>query len=90
MQLWGCITRYKEVDLKSQANENNSTRKGETMNKTQLRNAKIDAVTMLQSKYNRFAKGREIEGVDVQAIEKTLEQISEQMRQLEAEIAALS
>jgi len=45
---------------------------------------------MLQSKYNRFAKGREIEGVDVQAIERTLEQISEQMRQLEAEIAALS
>lgn len=56
------------------------------MTNKQLKNAKIDAITMLQVKYNRFSKGLDTPGVDKAAIEKILNGISEQIANLESEL----
>jgi hypothetical protein len=60
------------------------------MTAAQLKNAKINAVVELQIKYNRFAKGLATPGVDKSAVEKVLEGIRQQIKQLESELALIN
>jgi len=59
------------------------------MNAKQLKNAKIDLVTTLQAKRNRFAAGLAIPGVDKVAVQRVIDKVSEQIADLEREIALL-
>jgi len=59
------------------------------MTTAQIKNAKIDAITVLQAKYNRFAKGLTTPGVDKAAIEKVLDLIRRDIEMLEAELALI-
>ncbi len=61
----------------------------DTMNRKQLRNAKIDLVSTLQAKMRRFAAGLSTPGVDRAAIEAILEKTRCQIDDLEREIAIL-
>lgn len=59
------------------------------MTTAQIKNAKIDAITVLQAKYNRFAKNLNAPGVDKAAIEKVLDCIRRDVASLEAELALI-
>ncbi len=63
--------------------------RAKTMNRKQLRNAKIDLVSTLQAKMRRFAAGLSTPGVDRAAIEAILEKTRCQIDELEREIAIL-
>lgn len=58
--------------------------------KAQLKNAKIDAISALRAKYNRFSKSRNTPGVDKIAIQGILDRISKQISDLEAELTLMS
>jgi hypothetical protein len=69
---------------------NNETQTGDkTMTTAQIKNAKIDAISTLQAKYNRFAKGLATPGVDKAAVEKVLEGIRKQIDELETELVLI-
>ena len=59
------------------------------MTNAQLKNAKIDAISVLQAKYNRFANALATPGVDKAAIDKILNRIREQIASLESELALI-
>lgn len=59
------------------------------MTTAQLKNAKIDAISVLQAKYNRFAKNLNTPGIDKAAIEKVLDCIRRDIASLEAELALI-
>jgi hypothetical protein len=64
------------------------TRK-QKMTTAQIKNAKIDAISTLQAKYNRFAKNLNTPGIDKAAIEKVLDCIRRDIARLEAELALI-
>ena len=59
------------------------------MTTAQIKNAKIDAISVLQAKYNRFAKNLNTPGIDKAAVEKVLENIRRDIASLEAELALI-
>lgn len=59
------------------------------MTTAQLKNAKINAVVELQTKYNRFANGLKTPGVDKTAIENVMDRIRKQIADLESELAMI-
>lgn len=59
------------------------------MTKEQIKNAKINAVVLLQVKYNRFAKNLSTPGIDKAAVEKVLDRIRQDIASLEAELALI-
>ena len=59
------------------------------MNATQLKNAKIDAISVLQAKYNRFSKSLTTPGVDKIAIQNVLDRVSKQISELKTELALI-
>lgn len=59
------------------------------MTTAQIKNAKIDGITVLQAKYNRFAKNLNTPGIDKAAIEKVLDCIRRDIASLEAELALI-
>jgi hypothetical protein len=60
-----------------------------TMNAKQLKNAKIDMVTILQAKLRRFAAGLATPGVDTNEIQRIIDRLKGQIDDLEREIAIL-
>ena len=59
------------------------------MTNAELKNAKIDAITALEAKYNRVAKALATPGVDKAAIDKILNKIHEQIASLESELTLI-
>jgi hypothetical protein len=59
------------------------------MSRQEIKNSKIDAISTLQAKYNRFAKNLSTPGIDKAAVEKVLSCIRRDIASLESELALI-
>jgi hypothetical protein len=60
------------------------------MNASQIKNAKIDAITMLQEKYRRFSNALNTDGVNKAEVEQVISKVRSQIESLEAELSFLN